>query len=62
MLFLLALASQVVPERREPLAIEVSLMVEECKWENGRQTILDGLRCVKGKIETRIKQLEEDAK
>jgi hypothetical protein len=46
-----------VPPRRNALVLEVALMAEECEWENGRMTLLDGLRCVRGKIEQRVKDL-----
>ena len=49
-----------VPPRRNALGIEVGLMAEECEWENGRMTLLDGLRCVRGKIDGRVKDLEEE--
>jgi hypothetical protein len=48
-----------VPPRRNALVREVALMAEECQWENGRMTLLDGLRCVRGKIDGRVKDLEE---
>jgi hypothetical protein len=48
-----------VPKRRNALRIEVALMAEECEWENGRMTLLDGLRCVREKIDVRVKDLEE---
>ena len=49
-----------VPPRRNALVREVALMAEECEWENGRMTLLDGLRCVRGKIDGRVKDLEEE--
>jgi hypothetical protein len=49
-----------VPPRRNALGIEVALMAEACEWEKGRMTLLDGLRCVRGKIDGRVKDLEEE--
>ena len=47
-----------LPPRRNAIRIEIVLMAEECEWE-GRKTLIDGLKCVREKIDERLKELEE---
>lgn len=56
-LAVLAGQDNTVPPRKNMLHIEIGLMIEDCELY-GKQTHIDGLKCVVEKLTDRIEELE----